>query len=261
MYRLSISPSVGICTAAFAIGFCVLATTARADVDVYNNLTHSILPPQVFFNGGATDVDPVTHLVADNIDPLAGHAGEELSSFKFTMENNNLVAVTIIPTVQLYDTTGLNGGPGEFLGGIVFNPVTLPATTLQTEGSGDLVAEGVRLFLPVTNGGDFWAGVSFSTGDGATATAAQLNNIGQQVFNPPSIGSSTDLIYESNGTGSFPVDNPAGVIGNFGGSPVANFGLQFSTISPEANSGLLLGITLPALVGVVVLRRRKLADM
>src|SRR5205085_1646934 len=60
--------------------------------------------------------------------------------------------------------------------------------------------------------GTFWAGVAFDS-FGSNITAADFGNFGAGVYNPPTIGSSDDLLFVSSGTGLFKTNNPAGSLG------------------------------------------------
>jgi hypothetical protein len=64
-------------------------------------------------------------------------------------------------------------------------------------------------------------------------TAAQLNLMGQGVFDAPTIGSSADVFWITTAAGSFfAPNNPVGSLSNLGGNPVANFGWEFSVDAP-----------------------------
>lgn len=163
-----------------------------------------------------------TTLVADDITPAAGFAGQSVTGFSFTIGNLNSAAVAVAPTVYFYDSSGMGGGPGALIGGVTFNPIT------QAAGAVNLFTynPGTALFALPSAGGYFWAGMSFSS---ATATTAQLNQIGQGLFGAATVGSSQDAAFQS----TLPISptkaasNPAGSIFNFGGSPLANFGFRF----------------------------------
>jgi hypothetical protein len=88
--------------------------------------------------------------------------------------------------------------------------------------------------LFTTPAGGFWVGLifdnNFTAGSATGITLNQINNLGQLTFAPPTIGTSPDLLFATNGTGFFTSNNPAGALFSspFGGTPVANFAWQFS---------------------------------
>ena len=165
-----------------------------------------------------------TTMVADDITPATGFAGQSVTGFSFTMGNLNSVAVSVAPTIYFYDSSGSGGGPGTLLGGITFNPISM------TAGSVGLYTynPGTAMFALPSAGGFFWAGMSYGS---TTATTAQLNQIGQGIFGAPTVGSSQDVAFQSTSPVSptTVTSNPAGGLFNFGGSPnpPANFGLKF----------------------------------
>ena len=79
-------------------------------------------------------------------------------------------------------------------------------------------------------GATFWAGITFDNFNGTTgAAAADLNNLGQGLFDAPTVGSSQDTYFHTTAAGSFfNIANPAGAQANFSGTPVANMGWEFS---------------------------------
>jgi hypothetical protein len=198
-------------------------------------------------NNGAAASSAITRLLADDIN-LTGSGA--VTGFTFSTVNFNAVAVTARALVRFYDNNGTGGGPGTFLGGLNFNPLTLNASSVQLW----TYNPGTPIF---TTDGSFWAGISFDN-TGATATAAQLDNIGQGIFNPPTVGGSADVFFRSTATGSFAANNPTGSLLFFGGNPVANFGWQFTAV-PEPGTVGLGGAAFAAAAAWRWLRRRAIA--
>jgi hypothetical protein len=230
------------------LGLLVVATLAsvtpaRSDVVLYSNIT--TFTGFGVTNGGAANVagDNITTMLADDITPGPGLGGGTVDDVVFSVLNFNAAPVSARPRVRFYAADGAGGGPGTLLAGFTFNPITFAALTgaLYEFNNG-----GAALFS-IPNG-TFWAGIVFDDNNGTTgATLAQLNNLGVLTFNPPTVGSSQDVFFATNAAGSFLGNNPAGGFFNFGGTPVANFGWQFSgtpgtTAVPEP-SPLLLGAT------------------
>jgi hypothetical protein len=223
-------------------GLVLLALTPASpgQVVAYSNRTGT--PAGAFPKGGATTqgANTITRYVADDISPDPTFVGLSVTQFTFTAANQNASAVSVRPRVQFFDTTGAGGGPGNLLLTLSF-----PQTNLV---SGVSLLQSVPLApgqfnLPST----FWAGVVFDDNNGTTGiTAAQLNNLGQAVFNPPTVGSSFDVAWLSTNAG-IQGNNQAGTGFNFGGTPPANFGWEFQVASvPEPGTLALMGVAAAA---------------
>lgn len=187
-----------------------------------------------FPNGGAAlqAGNTITRLVADDLTPNPIYAGIDVVSFSFGVVNFNSVPVTFRPRARFWYADGGGGLPGNYydqpgLIGFTFNPVTMNggAATVFTAN----VTAGTFQMPGVT----FWAGVTFDNNVGTTgATAAQLDNIGVALFDPPTEGTSTDVLFQTAAAGSFfAPDNPVGATLNFSGNPVANAGWAFNVDS------------------------------
>jgi hypothetical protein len=192
-----------------------------------------------FANGGAQNQsgNTITTLVMDDIEMTAPIAN--VTDVYFTVANQNSVAVTVRPRVRFWGPD-INSYPGTFISGGTFNPMTFNAnTTYIIHGTG--FAFAAPSF--------FWAGITFDDNTGGTGiTVDQLNHVGQGVFDPPAVGSSSDLFAQTTTAGSFfGINNPAVGLFNFGGELVANFGWAFV---PEPTTLVLLA------VGALALRRR-----
>ena len=237
---------------ATCVAMC-FAGTAPAQIVIYDNTTTS-LSAQVI-NGGATST--ITRLVADDIHFATGTAGQNITGFSFTVFNADTVSFSARPRVRFWLPDGTGGGPGTYYNsiGFSFSPITFVA--------GDNGFFTASFATPVAGftvpaGEVFWAGMTFDNST-ATATTANLNNLGQDLYNPPLLGSSTDMIFTTTAPGSFfNVSNPAGTLSNFGGSPFANIGWQFTTTAvPEPSSMVLAGIF--GVGSLLRWRRRKVA--
>lgn len=196
---------------------------------------------QGFANGGAAlqGTNTITRLVMDDITPVGGGT---VNFIRFTVANFNTAAVSVRARIRFWDdAAGLPGTQNP--AGFSFNPINFaPGVTILTGTLGN------ALTIPNAK---FWAGITFDNNSGGTgATLAQMNNIGQGLFNPPAIGSSGDVAFLTTAAGSFfIVNNPAGSTFNFGGTPPANFGWEFV---PAPGSLALLGLG-----GLFASRRRR----
>jgi hypothetical protein len=235
----------------------VLVTAAAispAQVIVYDNTTNSM--PSAFQNGGATTQagnNTITRYVADDIQPIAG-AGQSVTQVRLSVANLNNTPVTARPRVRFFLPDGPGQAPGTGLASLTFQTATFGASSISVIVSAPLAAG--QFVLPSSS--FFWAGVVFDDFGGTTgATQAQLNNLGQGIFNPPTVGSSVDIFFVSTAAG-VPGDMPAGTLQNFNGTPVANFGWQFqvSAVPEPTTLALLIGPT--AIIALTrVCRRRK----
>jgi hypothetical protein len=199
---------------------------------LYDNLgtptgSSTITGPSADIGGGVFG----TRMLADDIQ-LFGSGTVVLQLLSFAFQNDNAVAVTPRLRLRFFDSTGPGGGPGSLVtGGVIVSGVTLnPGVTV-----GSVNLSSLNLFVP----NQFWLGVFFDN-NGTTVTSTELDNLGLATYNPPSMGSSADTAWLSSGSGTFFGPNPAGVQFNFGGSPVANFGIAIDAMVPEPSTMLLL---------------------
>jgi hypothetical protein len=227
------------------LGF--VAPASAQELFVYRNLDNTT--SQFFANGGATDLsgNTITRLVADDITPTPGFDGQPIDFLYFSVVNANSVAISARPRLRMWQADGAGGNPGTFIAGFTFNAISFGANT------------GESLFFHPTGvnvpSGTCWIGLTFDNNSGATgATDVQLNNLGMALFNPPTVGTSTDAMFETTAAGDFLVNNPAGETFNFGGNPPANAFFGMSVLVPEPATAAVVGLAIFA--GFVRRRRR-----
>ena len=265
--RGKIAAAVAVAGLAWASLGAPRAGAAVSTTTVYSDLTQDPSGEYQPIGPGSTatvGAGTYSQLIADDITPIAGHAGETVSSVEFDLFNGGTTPVTFDTELRFYDNTGSGGASGFFSGAAPGNllysydtvPITLAAGVVQTYEV-LLPSTGSTFALP---SGTFWAGLAFDDGDGTTgATADQLDNLGPVYANPVTVGSSQDEFFQSDDAETFTGNDPVGGLYSFSayGGPVANFGFQFVTTSavPEPAS---LGVV--GAVGVVgLLRRRRTA--
>ena len=212
----------------------------------------AVYSDQTTFSGyavyaGGNGTTKFTGMLADDINTIAT-SPFTLAQFSWSIANGASVAQTISPYIRFYDTTGTGGGPGNLLGGLNFNGISV--------ASGNVAgffynASASAITLPPS----FWACEFFST----TGSAANAEKIGQGTFNPVDVGTSADEDFTSSTVGtsssSFVSASPAGTVNvsPFAGTPVANFEWEFNPVPvPEPTSLGLLSVA-----AVFGLRRRR----
>lgn len=213
--------------------------TGDDDANAYANIT--TFSGTVSLNGGASN--GITRLQADDIRFGAWSVGQQINKITFSVGNLNSVAVSARARLRFYLDSG-TGTPGTLITGFSFNPISFAA------GSANLFNFNPGAGFNVPVGAKLWAGMTFDN-VGTSTTDAQLNNLGQLLFNAPTSGSSADFMFGTTVAGSFLADNPVGSSFNFGGNPVANVGWAFEAV-PEPGTFAAL-----AFGAAILLRRRR----
>lgn len=172
-------------------------------------------------------------------DPNGSYALNELT---FSIANFNTITVDTAPTLLFYNPDGavnpvgapLNG-PGTLIDGIAFNLVgQLPAGSVS-QLSATVGTLGIAFPLDANGEATIWVCAMFDDDNGtaldensAPVTAAQYDNLGVGLCDPPTVGSSIDDLFLSDAPVVAPFANPIGGQGNFGGDPVANTCLELA---------------------------------
>ncbi|MBS1727563.1 MAG: PEP-CTERM sorting domain-containing protein [Armatimonadetes bacterium] len=192
-----------------------------------------------------------TYMDADDLD--AGPAsGQDVIGFTFSSANFNASDVTASPTVVFWE--GDSGAPGNVVAGFRFNPITLGANSAQLW----TITSASPLFT-IPSGGFLFMGVSWDDfGDQAAtgATQTEIGNLGQAIFDPPTVGSSGPQFWSSDNFGNNYQDFPAGALYGNPMTDIINFGDEIITADPVPEPASLAVIGL-GLAGLAARKRRK----
>lgn len=234
-----------------------VAGAASAQLAVFSNIAPdnslSNYSGFVSFNGGA-GLDAVTgtgfiatQMLCARVTPLSGFVGQNTISFQF--QGGNFGATTVNSArarIRVFQDNNA-GAPGTFITGGSF-------------GAGSWAANSYGNFTftvatPVLS--TMWIGVTWDNAGSTTTTAADMNNMGMILNNPPSVG----VIGSGLGNEGFRttqptggnVNNPTGAAISFGtnaaGAPI-NLALRVNAV-PEPASMAVLGL------GVIAMLRRR----
>ncbi len=202
----------------------VLAVDVKAAYSNVTTFSGSGLPTGV--GAGTVSSNAISKMIGDDL-TFVGTAPFSVTQFRFNVANFNAVTVSARPLIRFYAADGTSGGPGTYIKGFDFNPISLTSGSIST-----FVTPTLTPFSVTTN--KVWACILFDNNTGATvATAAQLENLGMGIFTTPDLGTSADAVFKTTtfpASGSFSASSPTGSIFNFtNGSPVANLGWEINT--------------------------------
>ena len=222
-----------------AFGTRATAGSTYSNIDTFTG--------SVFNNGGATAASSkLTKMVSDDIFSNGGlSAGNGCTNFKWAVTNLNSVSVAVRMRVRFHAMDGAGGAPGTYITGFSFALAAQAALSVNNWQFSPTVG---TVLLPQ----NFWASITFDNSGGVAgtlATVAQMNQIGQAIYDPPAVGASTDVMYVTTAVSDGLVNNPVGSFSNFGGAPRANFQWEFI---PAPSSLALLGLG-----GLIAGRRRR----
>ncbi len=240
--------------ASLALLLIALALPAQSQLAYDNDTTFLASGSRNLGAVGDTGVRQ-TNLVADDLTYDPAFSLRNVTQIRFSLANFNATMETLVSSVRFYNSDGAGGGPGTLFAAFNFGGVPLASNNVTLLTFNIPLAQ--QFVLPTS--GTIWAGVFFSS---STQTAAVLNNFGQGLYNPPTVGSSQDRIFASSDTppGTFGTNNPAGSIVNdpFGTGPVGNFGWSITVAPiPEPSSIAMAFGGLGMLFAVQRLRRKR----
>lgn len=211
-----------------------------------------------FINGGTANQagNLITRMVMDDINVISGQAGLTVTQINFSVFNSDVAAISARPRLRFWNADGPGGTPGTYLSTPGAQGYTFGAIAFAP-GASVFFFTPTAFVLPAST---FWAGITFDNNTGATgATLAQMDLLGQAVFGPPAVGTSSDNIFMTTAAGSFfNIANPAGAIQTLAPAG-SSLGWQFQTAAvPEPGSMALCG---GAIAVVGFLRRRRAAKV
>ena len=230
-------------TAHFDLGVPANGIGVRSAGDAYENITN--FTGSGATNGGAASISGVltTKYLADDLNVGASNVGYSVTRQDWCVANFAATAVTARMRTRWHMDNGSNA-PGSYISGFSFTATAIPSgvTCYNYDNVTQIFA------IPAAK---IWMGITFDNSGAAGTTAAQLNNLGMGLFDPPINGTSADEDFLTSAASVGNVNNPAGAtrISPFAGNPAADYGWR---ISPEPSSLALLGL---GVIGLI--RRRK----
>jgi hypothetical protein len=217
------------------------------------------------FNQGAgpdpaNAANTITKMLIDDIDPSQADAGAGaivgdggvVDEFQFGFGNANAAPITVRPRVRFYQNNG--GVPGTLITGFTFNPITVNANSAN--GFFTTLPAGSQFTIP---NGKFWAGITFDNNGGTTgATVADMSNVGGLLFDPPAVGFSDDIDFQTSSQGAFLVNNPPGAVrvSPYAPDAIASYLWEFSGPLANTPEPAAIGLLAGAAFGLTSRRRK-----
>src|SRR5262245_54717897 len=106
-----------------------LMSASAQELFIYRDLDNN--SGSFFPNGGASllGANTITRLVADDLTPVGGYAGQAISNIYFSVVNGNGVAVSARPRLRMWNADGPGGTPGSFIAGFTFAAISFAANS------------------------------------------------------------------------------------------------------------------------------------
>lgn len=217
------------------------ANPERATYPLYDNVT--AFTGFGVNSGGAAAIAGIltTRYIADDIIMNPVNYGASITGMTWCVANFNAEATTARMRVRWHQDSV--AGPGTYINGFSFAALALPV------GISCWTYDQVASIMTVPATTRFWAGITFDNSGAAATTAAQLNNLGMGIFDPPTEGSSANLDFLTTAASIGNVSSPPGLIRNAPYTVNANHGWQ---LRPEPGT-----ISLIAIGALSLLRRRR----
>lgn len=244
-----------------SLSFAMLSALAAGQSAPPFYIYQPVLPTTVtnfFRNQGASPIatNLITRLVADDITPIPGFAGQDVYRVSALLVNQSTETINFRYRIRFYQANGTAAAgptgvlsPGTLISG--FSPATTSLTSQAIGYRGVNPAAGAF----VVPNGTFWAGISFDNFNGATgANGAQLNALGVSL-NPAITGSNTDTYFRTTNAGDFLAANPAGAQAQFTSGVQSQFAWLVSVQGQNYVGTITLGdVTAPIVPRTITLR-------
>ncbi len=169
--------------------------------------------------GGATvSANPITKLIAEDVTPMAGYAGQSITSVGFVYNNALTYPATFRAAIRLWNANGVNSplsglpGVGTYLSlgspkGYVSGPISLAAQAMMAT---DFTIPSGDLPLPASR---FWVGVQLDNDSNGLlySDPAELNQLSLAVGTPVVGSTGTGQFKTITGYDCFGINAPSGI--------------------------------------------------
>jgi hypothetical protein len=227
------------------------ASAAHAQTVVYNNTVNFLGEGDTNgYDTSAANTIGYTYSDMDDINVAAGFGGKSVTEFEFTVANFGSAAFTVNPTITFYNTD--ESEPTSIIEALTFTGLTTPGSdSIQLY----TVTTGANAFT-IPASGSFWAGITF-TG----ASAANLAEVGQGLFGPPTVGTTADTLFSTNNADNGLDSNPAGYLYTYTPTPPSTqpleYGWEFEVAAaPEPSQYAAFGLGILG-IGALALKARR----
>jgi hypothetical protein len=234
-----------------------IATPAAAQTAAYDNTVNRQGWNAISNAAQTQGSNTVTAVLIDDITFAPGSAGQTVTAVTVGAANVSGVAFTVRPYLRFWNADGSGGGPGTYFspGGTPLD-VDFGPTLLASSPQDNLlrIELGANSF-PVPASEKLWVGLGFDDANGTTgANEFWMRNLGYHLYDPPTVGSSADVMAITPFGSFLGVDNPPVTMFDLGNNIVANAGYKFE-VSPVPEPAGVLAVGLAALAGYAARRR------